>query len=331
MKTKTAAITAVGGYVPEDVLTNETLATMVDTSDEWIMTRVGIKERRILRDETKATSDLCVPVVLQLCEKRGILPSEIDVIIVATATPDMLMPSTATILIGKVGATKAWGVDVNAACTGFLAALEMGAAMVAAGRYKKVIVIGADKMSAMIDYTDRATCTIFGDGAGGVLLEPSYQGFGLRDSILECEPSGQQHLQIRAGGSLRPASIETINNKEHFMMMNGGTIFKQAVSLMSNVVQEVMDRNELTVDNLNWLVPHQANQRIISSVGNSLGLPLNKIMLNIERYGNTTAATIPLCLWDYEDQIYPGDNLILTAFGAGFIWGGAYVKWGADE
>lgn len=323
----TAAITAVGGYVPEDKLTNFDLEKMVDTTDEWIRTRTGIEERRILKGEGKATSDMGAPAVKQLCEKRGISPEEIDCIICATVTADMLFPATANLIAAKTGAKNAFGFDVSAACSGFLYALTLGASLIESRRYKKVVVVGADKMSAIVDYSDRTTCIIFGDGAGAVLLEPNHEGYGVLDSILRSDGSGCQHLHMKAGGSLRPASHETVNNKEHFIYQEGQAVFKFAVKGMADVSAELLERNGLTGDDIAWLVPHQANKRIIDATANRMGLPEEKVMLNIHRYGNTTAATIPLCLWDWKHDLNKGDNIVLAAFGGGFTWGATLIKW----
>ena len=294
----TAAITAVGGYVPETKLTNFDLEKMVDTSDEWIRTRTGVEERRILKEPGKASSDLAVPAVKQICEKRGISPEEIDCIICATVTPDMVFPATANIISDKVGAKNAWGFDLGAACSGFVYGLTTGAALIESRRYKKVVVVGVDKMSAIIDYSDRQTCIIFGDGAGAVLLEPNHDGYGVLDSILRSDGSGRQHLHMKAGGSLRPATAETVANKEHFVYQEGQAVFKFAVKGMADVSAELLERNNLTGDDIAWLVPHQANKRIIDATAERMGLDPSKVMLNIQRFGNTTAATIPLCLWE---------------------------------
>lgn len=323
----TAAITAVGGYVPEDKLTNLDLERMVDTKDEWICTRTGIEERRILKGEGKATSDMGAPCVLQICEKRGISPEEIDCIICATVTPDMLFPSTANLISAKVGAKNAFSFDISAACSGFLYALTLGASLIESRRYKKVVVVGSDKMSSIVDYSDRTTCIIFGDGAGAVLLEPNFDGFGVLDSILRSDGTGCQHLHMKAGGSLKPASHETVNNKEHYIYQEGQAVFKFAVKGMADVSAELLERNGLTSDDIAWLVPHQANKRIIDATANRLGLPEEKVMLNIQRYGNTTAGTIPLCLWDWKQKLNKGDNIVLAAFGGGFTWGATLVKW----
>lgn len=323
----TAAITAIGGYVPDYVLTNQELEKMVDTNDEWIRTRTGISERRLLKGEGKATSDLAVPAVLELLAQRGIGPNDIDCIIVATVTPDMVFPATANILADKIGATNAFGFDLGAACSGFLFALTNGAAFIESGRYKKVLVVGADKMSAIVDYTDRNNCILFGDGAGAVLLEPNREGLGLLDSILRSDGSGRHTLYMKAGGSEKPASIETVLAKEHFIYQEGKTVFKFAVTGMADVSAELMERNNLKSEDVAWLVPHQANLRIIAATANRMGLSTDKVMINIQKYGNTTAATIPLCLWDWQKQLKKGDNLVLAAFGGGFTWGATWVKW----
>ena len=328
MRTKiTAAITAIGAYVPEDRLTNADLEKMVDTNDEWIRSRTGITERRILKGEGKGTSDMVVPAVRQLCEKRGIQPNDIECLIVATVTPDMMFPSTANVACDKLGIKNAWSFDILAACSGFLYALTTGAALVESGRYKRVAVVGADKMSSIVDYGDRATCIIFGDGAGAVLLEPNIDGYGVLDSILRSDGSGAKHLHMKAGGSVKPASIETVTNKEHYVYQEGQAVFKFAVTGMADVSYELMQRNKLDASDIAWLVPHQANKRIIDATAHRMGLPDEKVMVNIERYGNTTAATIPLCLWDYRKQINKGDNIVLAAFGGGFTWGATLVKW----
>jgi 3-oxoacyl-[acyl-carrier-protein] synthase-3 len=324
----TAAITAVGGYVPEDRLTNFDLEKMVDTNDEWIRTRTGISERRILKGEGKGTSDMVVPAIQQLCEKRGIDPLEIDAIIVGTVTPDMMFPSTANLVCHKLGAKNAWGFDLLAACSGFLYSLTTGASLIESGRYKKVVVVGADKMSSIINYNDRATCIIFGDGAGAVLLEPSTEGHGVLDSILRSDGSGGNYLNMKAGGSLRPASHETVDNNEHFAYQEGQAVFKFAVKGMADVSAELLERNKLTGDDIAWLVPHQANKRIIDATADRMGLSHDKVMLNIQHFGNTTAATIPLCLWEWEKQLKKNDNLVLAAFGGGFTWGATLIKWG---
>lgn len=326
----TAAITAVAGWVPEDRLTNFDLEKMVDTNDEWIRTRTGISERRILKGEGLATSDMIVPAVLDLCKKRGIEPSEIDCMIVGTVTPDMVFPSTANVVCDKIGAVNAWGFDLSAACSGFLFSLTTGASYIESGRYKKVVVVGADKMSAIIDYTDRNTCVIFGDGAACVLLEPNEEGFGVQDSILRSDGAGRNFLNMKAGGSLRPASMETVANREHFAYQEGQTVFKFAVKGMADVSAELLERNNLTGEDIAWLVPHQANLRIIDATANRMGLPKEKVMINIEKFGNTTAGTIPLCLWEWEPQLKKGDNIVLAAFGGGFTWGATWIKWAYD-
>jgi 3-oxoacyl-[acyl-carrier-protein] synthase III len=327
----TAAITTVAGWVPEDKLTNFDLEKMVDTNDEWIRTRTGIEERRILKGEGLATSDMVVPAVLDLCKKRGIDPAEIDCLIVATVTPDMVFPSTSNIVCDKIGAVNAWGFDLSAACSGFIFALTTGASFIESGRYKKVVVVGADKMSSIIDYTDRNTCVIFGDGAAAVLLEPDTEGFGVLDSILRSDGSGKNYLHMKAGGSLRPASIETVANGEHFAYQEGQQVFKFAVKGMADVSAELLERNNLTGDDIAWLVPHQANLRIIDATANRMGLSKEKVMINIQKYGNTTAATIPLCLWEWEKQLHKGDNIVLSAFGGGFTWGATWLKWAYDS
>jgi 3-oxoacyl-[acyl-carrier-protein] synthase-3 len=323
----TAAITAIGGYVPDDKLTNEDLMKMVETTDDWITSRTGIKERRILKGEGLGSSDLAVPAIRRLCEKRGISPEEIDCIICATVTPDMLFPATANIISHKVGAKNAFGFDLSAACSGFLYAVTMGATLIESRRYKKVVVVGADKMSGIVDYSDRTTCILFGDGAGAVLLEPNTEGFGILDSVLKSDGSGGPYLHMKAGGSLRPSSVETVANKEHYIFQEGQSVFKFAVKGMADVSAELLERNKLTGDDIAWLVPHQANKRIIDATANRMGISPDKVMLNIHRYGNTTAATIPLCLWDWKNELNKGDNIVLAAFGGGFTWGATLVKW----
>jgi len=322
-----AAITCVAGYVPEDLLTNEDLSKMVDTSDEWIKTRTGISERHILKDPTKATSDMGAEAVKKLCEKSGIDPTEIDVLITATVTPDMLFPSTANLIAHKVGATNAWGFDLSAACSGFLFALTTGAQFIENKSYKKVVVVGADKMSSIIDYTDRTTCVLFGDGAGAVLLESSEDENGIVDHIHNCDGAGAEFLCMKAGGSLNPASHETVDAKQHFVFQDGKPVFKAAVTGMADVSYEIMQRNILEGKDVAWLVPHQANLRIIDATQRRMGVDAEKVMINIQKYGNTTAATIPLCLRDWESQLKKGDNIILAAFGGGFTWGSIYLKW----
>ena len=326
-----AAITAVGGYVPEYRLTNAELEKMVDTNDEWIRTRTGISERRILKEEGKGSSDLAVPAVLELCKKRGISPTEIDCLICATVTPDMVFPATANIICSKIGADKSFSFDIMAACSGFLYALTTAAAFIESGRYKKVVVVGVDKMSSIVDYSDRTTCIIFGDGAGAVLLEPVEENIGILDSLLKSDGSGSQYLHMKAGGSVKPSTVETVLAKEHYVYQEGQAVFKFAVKGMADVSFELMQRNNLTADDIAWLVPHQANLRIIDATANRMGLPREKIMINIQKYGNTTAGTLPLCLWEWEKQLKKGDNLILSAFGGGFTWGATWVKWAYDS
>jgi len=325
-----AVITGVGGYVPEYRLTNKELETLVETNDEWIKTRTGVEERRILKGDGKATSDLGAPAVLDLCKKRGIDPLEIDVIICCTVTPDMFFPATANLISEKTGAKNAFSFDLGAACSGFLFGLTVGTSMVESGRYKKVVVVGADKMSAIVDYSDRTTCILFGDGAGAVLLEPGEEGYGVLDSNLKTDGSGGKYLHMKAGGSLRPASPETLAAKEHFIYQEGQSVFKFAVVGMADVSYELLERNNMTGEDIAWLVPHQANKRIIDATANRIGIPSSKVMLNIMRYGNTTSGTIPLCLWEWESQLKKGDNLVLAAFGGGFAWGATLVKWAYD-
>lgn len=323
----TAAITAVGGYAPETKLTNADLEKMVDTNDEWIKSRTGISERRILKEPGKATSDMAVPAILEILAKKKLAATDIDCIICATVTPDMVFPATANIISDKVGATNAWGFDLGAACSGFLYALTTGAALIESGRYKKVIVVGADKMSAIVDYTDRNTCILFGDAAAAVLLEANEDGFGIQDSILRSDGSGKDYLHMKAGGSLKPASVETVLAKEHYAFQEGKTVFKFAVKGMADVSAELLERNNLTGNDIAWLVPHQANLRIIDATADRMGISKEKVMINIERYGNTTAATIPLCLYEWQSKLNKGDNIVLAAFGGGFTWGATLVKW----
>lgn len=323
----TAAITCVNGYVPPDLLTNKDLEKMVDTNDEWIVSRTGIKERRILKDPALATSDMAVEAVKGLMEKRGITADEIDLIIFATVTPDLIFPSSACILADKIGAKNAFGYDLAAACSGFLFALETGSKFVESGKYKKVLVIGGDKMSAIVDYTDRNTCIIFGDGLGCVLLEPNEEGYGVMDSILKIDGYGRHFLHQKAGGSLKPPTHETVDAREHYVFQDGKTVYKYAVSGMADVSAQIMERNNLTADDVNWLVPHQANLRIIDATAERMGLPKDKVMVNIDHFGNTTNGTLPLCLWEWEKKLKKGDNIILSAFGGGFTWGAIYLKW----
>lgn len=323
----TAAIKGIGGYVPEYRLTNKELEKLVDTNDEWIKSRTGVEERRILKGEGKATSDLGAPAILELCKKTGLDPLEIDCIICCTVTPDMTFPATANIIGDKIGAKNAFGFDLGAACSGFLFGLTTGAAFIESGRYKKVVVVGADKMSAIVDYSDRTTCILFGDGAGAVLLEPDTEGYGILDSILKSDGSGAKYLHMKAGGSAKPSSAETVAAKEHYIYQEGQSVFKFAVVGMADVAYQLLERNKLTGDDIAWLVPHQANKRIIDATANRIGIPSEKVMLNIMRYGNTTSGTIPLCLWEWESQLKKGDNLVLAAFGGGFTWGATLVKW----
>ncbi len=322
-----AAITAVNGYVPEYVLTNHELETIVDTNDEWITSRTGIKERRILKGEGLATSDLAVPAVEGLLKKRGITADEIELIIFCTTTPDMPFPATANVLADKIGAKNAWGYDLQAACSGFIFGLATGAQFIESGKHTKVLVVGGDKMSSIINYKDRATCIIFGDGCGAVLLEPNTEGYGVMDSVLKSDGSGRAFLHQKAGGSLKPATHETIEANEHFAYQEGQAVFKFAVTNMADVAAEVMERNNLNSEDIAWLVPHQANKRIIDATANRTGVSADKVIINIERYGNTTNGTIPLCLWEWENKFKKGDNLILAAFGGGFTWGSIYLKW----
>jgi 3-oxoacyl-[acyl-carrier-protein] synthase-3 len=322
-----AAITGIHGALPEYILTNEELSKMVDTTDEWIMTRIGIKERRILKDPNTSTSDIGSQAVKGLLEKTNTSADEIDLLICATVTPDMQFPATANIISDKVGIKNAFSFDLNAGCSGFVYALATASKYVESGLYKKVIVVGAEKMSSIVDYTDRATCPIFGDGAAAILLEPNSEGLGIQDMILQSDGVGRTHLHQKAGGSLRPASHETVDARQHFIYQEGQPVFKWAVSRMADVSVEIMQRNNLTADDIAWLVPHQANLRIIDAVASRMKLDPAKVMVNIQNLGNTTAATIPLCLWQWENQLKKGDNLILSAFGAGFTWGSIYIKW----
>jgi 3-oxoacyl-[acyl-carrier-protein] synthase-3 len=325
-----AAITGIHGYVPDYVLTNKELETMVDTTDEWITSRTGIKERRILKGENQGVSVMATEAVKGLLKKTNTNAADIDLIICCTVTPDLVFPATANIVSNNVGAVNAFSYDIMAACSGFIYGLTTGSQFIETGKYKKVIVIGGDKMSSIIDYTDRATCIIFGDGAGAVLLEPTEEEVGVMDSILRSDGSGEKHLHQKAGGSRLPASEETLKNKEHFVYQEGSAVFKFAVTNMADVAAEIMEKNNLTSDDVKYLVPHQANKRIIDATANRMGVGEEKVMLNIERYGNTTSGTIPLCLHDYESQLKKGDNLILAAFGGGFTWGSIYIKWAYD-
>lgn len=323
-----ANITAVGHYVPDYVLTNAELETLVDTNDEWIQTRTGIKERRILKDPNKATSYLASEAAKKILEQRGIDGSEIDAIIIATVTPDYFFPATACLVQREIKAVNAYGFDISAACSGFVFALSNGASLIESGRHKKVLVIGADKMSAIVDYTDRATCIIFGDAGAGVLLEPTEEDYGIIDSIERCDGTDAELLCQEGGGSKNPASMNTVQNKKHYIRQEGRVVFKKATSAMADVSLEIMERNNLTKDDLHWLVPHQANNRIISATAHRMGLDPSKVMINIEKYGNTTAATIPLCLSEWKDKLSKGDNIVLASFGGGFTWGSIYLKWG---
>ncbi len=326
----TAEIKGIHGWVPDYVLTNDEIATMVDTNDEWITTRTGIKERRILKGEDQGTSVIGYHAVKGLLEKTNTNPEDIDLLICATTTPDMLFPATANIISNQIGAVNAFSYDLQAACSGFLYALVTGSQYIETGKYKKVVVVGADKMSSIIDYEDRTTCIIFGDGGGAVLLEPSNNGLGIIDSILKSDGSGEAHLHMKAGGSRRPATHETVDQKQHFVYQEGSAVFKFAVTNMADVSAQIMEKNNLCANDVAWLVPHQANKRIIDATANRMGIGSEKVMLNIHKYGNTTSGTIPLCLFDYESKLKKGDNLILSAFGGGFTWGSVFVKWGYD-
>ena len=329
--TKThAAITGINGYIPEYRLTNQELSTMVDTTDEWIMQRVGIKERRILKGEGLGSSFMGAEAVKGLLEKTGTRPEEIDLLICTTVTPDMAFPATANIISDMAGIKNAFSFDLNAACSGFLFGLQTGATYVETGKFKKVIVVGSDKMSSITDYTDRTTCPLFGDAAGAVLLEPTTEPLGIMDFIFHTDGSGRKYLHMKAGGSVKPASHATVDAKEHFIYQEGQTVFKFAVSNMADVAAEIMEKNNLRPDDIAYLVPHQANLRIIDATGRRMGLPPEKVMINIQNYGNTTTATIPLCLWEFEGKLHKGDNLVLAAFGGGFTWGSIWIKWAYD-
>lgn len=325
-----AAITGVGGYVPEYILTNDELSRMVDTTDEWIMTRIGIKERHILKGEGKGTSDMGAEAVKQLLAKTNTRPEEVDMLICGVVTPDMLFPATANIIADKCDIRNAFGYDMNAGCSSFLYALTAASKFVESGSHKKVVVVGADKMSSIVDYTDRATCPIFGDGAAAVLLEPTTEDFGVIDSILLSDGVGRIHLHQKAGGSVKPPSHESIDAREHYVYQEGQAVFKWAVSKMADVSVEMMEKHGITSETLAWLVPHQANMRIIEATAQRMGIKKEQVMINIQRYGNTTSATLPLCLWEWEKQLKKGDNVILAAFGAGFTWGSLYLKWAYD-
>jgi 3-oxoacyl-[acyl-carrier-protein] synthase-3 len=325
-----AAITGVAGYAPDYILNNEELSRMVDTTDEWIMTRIGIRERHILKGEGLASSDMGTEAVKLLLAKTNTNPEDVDMVICATVTPDMMFPATANIISDKCGITNAFSFDMNAACSSFLYALTTAQKFVESGTHKKVIVVGADKMSSITDYTDRAVCPLFGDAAAAVMLEPTIEEVGVVDSIFRTNGTGRHHLYMKAGGSQRPASHETVDNKEHFIYQDGQTVFKWAVSKMADVSVEMMEKHDLKAEDLSWLVPHQANMRIIDAVANRMGLAKEKVMINIEKYGNTTSATIPLCLWEWESKLRKGDNIILAAFGGGFTWGATFLKWAYD-
>ncbi len=330
MSKKNAVITGIAGALPDYILTNEELSQMVDTSDEWIMTRIGIKTRHILKEPGKGSSELGAAAVLRLLEKTGTNPDEIDLVVCATVTPDHQFPATASIISDKSGIKNAFHFDLNAGCSGFLYGLATVTSYIESGRAKKAILVGAEKMSSIVDYTDRATCPIFGDGSGAVLVEATEDDFGVKDMILRSDGVGRIHLYQKAGGSVWPSSAETVANREHFIYQEGQPVFKWAVSKMADTAVEIMERNQLTAENINWLVPHQANMRIIEATAQRMNLPKEKVMINIQRYGNTTAATLPLCLMDYESQLKKGDNIILATFGAGFTWGAIYLKWGYD-
>lgn len=325
-----AAITAVGGHVPDFVMTNDELAKFVDTNDEWITSRTGIKERRILKEPGKATSDMMVIAIEELLKKRGIGAEEIDMLIVGTITGDYMFPSTSNVICDKIGAKNAWGYDLSAACSGFIYALATGSQFIETGKYKKVVIVGVDKMSAILNYEDRATCVIFGDGGGAVLLEPTEEDLGVKDFILRADGAGRNYLLQPAGGSLMPPTHETIDQRLHYVKQEGQAVFKHAVVNMAEVSAEIMSNNNLTADDVTWLLPHQANKRICEATANRMGLSLDKMLMNIERYGNTTAGTIPLLLWDYEKLFKKGDNIIISAFGGGFTWGSVWVKWAYD-
>lgn len=327
----TAAITAVGAFVPDFVLSNQVLETLVDTNDEWITSRTGIKERRLLKDDSKGTSYLAIKAAEDLIAKNNINPEEIDLVLLGTTTPDMPVAATAVYVASQIGAVNAFAYDLQAACSSFLFGMSTASAYIESGRYKKILLIGADKMSSIIDYTDRATCIIFGDGAGAVLFEPNYEGLGFQNEVLRSDGIGREYLKIEAGGSLLPASKETVENKRHFVFQDGTTVFKYAVSGMADVSEKIMQRNNLTKEDVNWLVAHQANKRIIDATANRMGLDESKVLVNIQKYGNTTSATLPLLLNDFEKQFKKGDNLIFAAFGGGFTWGSIYMKWAYDK
>ncbi len=330
MKKIRAAITGVGGYLPEYILNNQELSTMVDTSDEWIMSRIGVKTRHILKGEGLGTSYMGIKACEQLLAKSGVDPLDIDLVICATVTPDMLFPSTGNLIASGAGMTNAFAFDISAACSGFLFALQTAASYVESGNCKKVVVVGADKMSAIVDYTDRAVCPIFGDGAGAVLVEANEEGMGVQDSVLHSDGNGGVHLHLKAGGSAHPANHETVRQRQHFVHQEGQVVFKAAVSKMAEATVSIMERNNLKSEDITFLVPHQANIRIITATANRIGLPEDQCMINIQKYGNTTGATLPLCLWDYERKLKKGDNLLFATFGGGFTWGAMYLKWAYD-
>jgi 3-oxoacyl-[acyl-carrier-protein] synthase-3 len=325
-----AAITGIQGYVPDYILTNKELETMVDTTDDWILTRTGIRERHILKGEGLGTSDMAVEAVKALLAKTNTHADEVDMLICATVTPDMVFPATANIISDKAGIKNAWSYDLNAACSGFIYALSTASKFIETGSYKKIVVVGADKMSSIVDYTDRTTCVIFGDAAGAVLLEPDGNGYGIHDTILRSDGAGRVHLHQKAGGSVKPPSMETVANREHYVYQEGQAVFKFAVSNMADVSVEIMEKNNLTSEDIAWLVPHQANLRIIDATARRMGLEKEKVMINIQRYGNTTNGTIPMCLYEWENQLKKGDNIVLAAFGGGFTWGSIYLKWAYD-
>lgn len=327
----TAAITAVGGYVPDFVLSNQVLETLVDTNDEWITTRTGIKERRLLKEKGKGTSYLAIQAAKDLIARNNINPAEIDLVIMATATPDMPVATTGVYVATQIGAVNAFAFDLQAACSSFLFGMSTASAYIESGKYKKILLIGADKMSSIIDYTDRATCIIFGDGGGAVLFEPNYEGLGMQDEFLRSDGIGREYLKIDAGGSILPSSKETVENSQHYVFQDGKTVFKYAVSGMADVSEKIMERNNLTKEDVNWLVAHQANKRIIDATASRMDLDESKVLINIEKYGNTTSATLPLLLSDFEHKLKKGDNLIFAAFGGGFTWGAIYLKWAYNK
>lgn len=330
MEKLNAVVTGVAGYVPDYILTNDEISKMVDTNDEWIMTRIGVRQRHILNEEGLGTSYMARKAAKALLRKTNTNPDDVDLVIVATTTPDYKFPSTSSILCDKLELKNAFAFDLSAACSGFLYAMEVAANFVRSGRYKKVIIVGADKMSSMVDYTDRATCPIFGDGAAAFLIEPTTEEYGIIDSILRTDGKGLPFLHMKAGGSVCPPSYFTVDNRMHYIHQEGRTVFKYAVTNMSNTTAEIAERNSLSKDSINWIVPHQANMRIIEAVANRMEVPMDKLLINIEKYGNTSAGTLPLCIWDFEKQLKKGDNIIFTAFGAGFTWGALYMKWGYD-